>query len=179
MRPARVLGFVDDRRAFEQNHLFKVENQFFASRIDQQAAFAVHAPQRSVHEIQPVANRRAGRWDAIFHVPHALLLKEPPHHSVVDTAAGGVPINNDSLRFGKPSHKLHAGFLRCHPAEDDFVEHPDPVSVRLRHNRGHRVHVQIERPDQRLPWIELLNLHVFRAVERVVSASGGDVQILS
>ena len=65
------------------------------------------------------------------------------------------------------------------PAPDhDFAQHPHhSVRPKLRDQRTHRIHVEIQRPPQSLGWIHLYRLHMLIAVECRVHPAALHIQV--
>ena len=63
--------------------------------------------------------------------------------------------------------------------QHDLVQHAAPSPADLRHHRAHRIHVEIQRPQQRQIWIRLQIRHMLLPVERVIHQPAAHVQILA
>ncbi len=140
----------------------EISNQFFAFGIDVEAGFAGCILQAAVDDIDAIAN--AGVHSVGFDVHDSLaaelrekITDEVPIGQCAGGAAlmaAGVAIDIDGEGAAGRTVGLDAlpETLARHQGvsvfEDDFVENLDNIALSLREDGAHRVHVEIERPDE-------------------------------
>src|ERR1035438_506812 len=185
VRPAAILLLVDCVAVRLVRYLLEVLDQLLALWVHQQPYLAARRAQFRVCQHDPFPHAWVG-FRHLIRRPRAVVHpKVLPHDLVIRGARGvlAVPrcvaVYHDSAPvIGKPLFELLASFMRTGVPQSDFVQHEYRPALDLRHYRRHRVHVEIQRPQQRAIRVRAQALHMIAAVEGAIHKSALQAQVL-